>query len=251
MTIFSFTLSTAVRGYHVYQDNWEPDIGDQLYCEREPGNSYDTFAVAVKNDTAVVGHVPRLISSICSLYIRRGGSIECTITGSRRYSADLPQGGMEIPCNLTFKCSSHKECDKAVKLLNMTLFKNKDDSDKADHDSVGGLSIITPSVTIQNDLEVPPEHSRPVKNHCTNPIKAEEVIEMLSDTDDEEPSTKKLKLSIDLELIIMGEMLTDVEINTAQKLLKSQFPTIHGLQLTLLQSKKLMKIKDLSTTTFK
>ena len=28
MTFFSFTLSTAVRGYHVYQDNWEPDIED-------------------------------------------------------------------------------------------------------------------------------------------------------------------------------------------------------------------------------
>lgn len=235
MTFFSFTLSTAVRGYHVYQDNWEPDIGDQLHCEREPGNSHDTFAVAVKNDTAVVGHVPRLISSICSVYIRRGGSINCTITGSRRYSADLPQGGMEIPCVLTFKSSSHKECDKAVKLLNMTLYKNKDDSDKAGHD---GVSDITPSVTIQSDPEAPPElQSCPVENHCIDPIKAEKVIEMLSDTDDEEPSTKKLKLSIDLELIIMGEMLTDLEINFAQKILKSQFPEIHGLHLTLLQSK--------------
>ena len=31
MTFFSFTLSTAVHGYHVYQDNWEPEIGDYLY----------------------------------------------------------------------------------------------------------------------------------------------------------------------------------------------------------------------------
>ena len=35
----------------------------------------------------------------------------------------------------------------------------------------------------------------------------------------------------------MGEMLTDLEINHAQKLLKSQFPEINGLHLTLLQSK--------------
>ena len=116
----------------------------------------------------------------------------------------------------------------------MTLFKNKDNSDKTDHDSVGDLSNITPFVTIQSDLEVPPEHSHPVENHCTNPIKVEEVMEMLSDTDDEELSTKKLKLSIDLELIIIEQMLTDVEINTAQKLLKSRFPAIRGLQLAML-----------------
>ena len=144
---------------------------------------------------------------------------------------------MENPWVLTFKSFSHKECDKAVKLLNITLLKSKDDSDKADHVSEGDVSNITPSVIIQNDLEVPPEYACRVENHCTNLIKAKEVIEMLSSKDGEEPSTKKLKLLINLEFIIMGEMLTDVEINTVQKLLKSQFPTIHGLHLTLLQSK--------------
>ena len=43
---------------------------------------------------------------------------------------------------------------------------------------------------------------------------------------------KKLKLSIDLELIIMGEKLTDLEINFARKVLKSQFPEVNGLHLT-------------------
>ena len=62
LRFFSFNFSSAVCGYHVYQDNWEPDIGDQLYCEGEPGNGHDTFTVAVKNDTAMVGHVPRIIS---------------------------------------------------------------------------------------------------------------------------------------------------------------------------------------------
>ena len=38
MTLLSFTLSTAVCGYHVYQDNWEPDIEDQLYYENPEGS---------------------------------------------------------------------------------------------------------------------------------------------------------------------------------------------------------------------
>ena len=46
-----------------------------------------------------------------------------------------------VPCILTFKSSSHKECDKAVKLLNMTLSKGDNGCDKAD--MVSEISNIT------------------------------------------------------------------------------------------------------------
>lgn len=56
----------------------------------------------MKNDT-VVGHVPRKVSALCSLFLRHNGArISCQTSGGRRYSEDLPQGGMEIPCVLTF-----------------------------------------------------------------------------------------------------------------------------------------------------
>lgn len=72
-------------------------------CERELNNRKDPFAVAVvKPGVGTVGHVPRLILSACSIFIRRGGSIACQVTGPRRYSRDLSQGGVEIPCKLTF-----------------------------------------------------------------------------------------------------------------------------------------------------
>ena len=29
-----FETNSSVRGYHVYQDNWTPVIGEQLHCER-------------------------------------------------------------------------------------------------------------------------------------------------------------------------------------------------------------------------
>ena len=50
----------------------------------------------------VVGHVPRLLSCIVSLFLRRGGSVTCRVSGYRQYSSDLPQGGLEIPCIYTF-----------------------------------------------------------------------------------------------------------------------------------------------------
>ena len=67
-TLYTFTFVTGVRGYYVYQDIWRPEIGDVLHCEREIGNSHNTFAVAIRNDTEIVGHVPRLLLAIYSLY---------------------------------------------------------------------------------------------------------------------------------------------------------------------------------------
>lgn len=50
----------------------------------------------------IVGHVPQYMSTACSLFMRRGGSVYCTITERRRYSRDLPQGGMEVLCLFRF-----------------------------------------------------------------------------------------------------------------------------------------------------
>ena len=50
------------------------------------------------------------------------------------------------------------------------------------------------------------------------------------------PPKKRLK-KFNEEAIIMGEKLTDNEINLAQRILKLQFPKLSGLHSTLLQSK--------------
>ena len=89
-------------GYHVYHDIWEASVGEELPCERVDGNGADPFAVAIKRSRVVVGHIPRIISSVCSLLLRRNGVMKVEITGGRRYSAELPQGGLEIPCIITF-----------------------------------------------------------------------------------------------------------------------------------------------------
>ena len=92
-----------VRGYHVYQSIWDAAIdGENLECFREVGNIHDPSAVAIRKDGSVVGHVPRALSAVCSSFICHGGLILCRVSGSRRYSADLPQGELEVPCMLTF-----------------------------------------------------------------------------------------------------------------------------------------------------
>ena len=68
-----------------------------MLCVREPTNAVNKYAVAVVRSGTVIGHLQRKIPKICSLFLRRGGLIHCRVSGSRRYSADLPQGGLVQP----------------------------------------------------------------------------------------------------------------------------------------------------------
>ena len=71
MAISRFTVEAMIRGYHEYTESEE-----ELSCEREIVNAHDTHAYAVRNitdgDIKTVGHV---ISALCSIFIRRSGSV--------------------------------------------------------------------------------------------------------------------------------------------------------------------------------
>ena len=101
-------VDSCVRGYHVYEGIWAAALGEQIGCIREPLNAMDRYAVALKKDGAVISHLPQKILRIFSLFIRRG---ECIVTDTRRYSSDLPQGGLKIPSTLLFS-SEMKEITK-------------------------------------------------------------------------------------------------------------------------------------------
>ena len=84
----TFILDSCVRGCHVYKDLWNATPGETLTCKRERGNRNDVF---VQSNGNIVGHIPRKISCICTLFICRGRVLNCLITGLRRYSRDLSQ----------------------------------------------------------------------------------------------------------------------------------------------------------------
>ena len=62
-------MACCVRGYHVYKDIWAAAIGEVLVCSREPTNAADRYAVAVPKKETIIGHLPRKISKVCSLYL--------------------------------------------------------------------------------------------------------------------------------------------------------------------------------------
>ena len=51
---------------------------------------------------AIIGHLPRKVSRLCLLFLQRGDSCYRMYSHRRRkYSPDLPQGGLEVPCMLS------------------------------------------------------------------------------------------------------------------------------------------------------
>ncbi len=112
---FEYSIDSAIRGYHVYKNIWTPEIGEGLQLSQENGNEADQFAVATYKEEAVVGHVPREISRICWYFLEHDGEILCEVNGNKRRSP-LAQGGLEIPCKLTF-IGKPKLIKKLKKLL--------------------------------------------------------------------------------------------------------------------------------------
>ena len=62
----TFERELCVRGYHVYQRIWTAAVGEVLHCEREPTNSRDRYAVAVKNIRALNFRKPGHLRKYCN-----------------------------------------------------------------------------------------------------------------------------------------------------------------------------------------
>lgn len=200
-----------MRGFHIYKEVWEP-TEELLTCSREPSNVHDPYAVSMKTrENVIVGHVPKVISSLCNIFIAQGGTLECRVTGHKRYSVDLPQGGLELPCELYFTSSSCEQLEK-VKVL----------------------------------LEKCPAHQS-VKSNITEPMskKFKKDEEMESPTYLYVSETSEIWLSdhgycltlLDKTKLTNRSMLHDNHINFAQTILKNQFQVAEGLCSSLYQFK--------------
>jgi len=102
ISAIAFSFDSGVRGYHIYKDILSADIGSELPCCPESSNREDRYAVAVKDDTHVVGHEPRKTFFICHRFQSHSGVILCRVTGPMQYSRDLVQRGLDIPFQINF-----------------------------------------------------------------------------------------------------------------------------------------------------
>ena len=54
----NFETMPHVKECHVYKTLWIPVIGEFLLSEREPENPKDKYAVCIKKENRIVGHLP-------------------------------------------------------------------------------------------------------------------------------------------------------------------------------------------------
>ena len=81
----NFEMVSYVKGYHVYKTLWNPLIGEFLSCEREPDNAMDKYAVCVKKENKIVGHLPLeksgKFAKMIFYFLRVDGLSSCKIAG--------------------------------------------------------------------------------------------------------------------------------------------------------------------------
>ena len=68
VVVTSTDIVSNIKGYHVYKSVWTPTLQEQVYGEIEPHNPVDKYAVAVKKDENVVGHLPLGVMMIHDVY---------------------------------------------------------------------------------------------------------------------------------------------------------------------------------------
>lgn len=125
----SFTVKSFIRGYHVYKEDWEPELNEEQELKREPQNKEDPYAVAVvrplprppkdndpgqapcssaeghpnavQRNEEVIGHIPLRMASCVSKFLkRRTNKGKVVVTGKR---VNRGAGyGLEIPCEYIF-----------------------------------------------------------------------------------------------------------------------------------------------------
>ena len=70
MAMYEYQLQWCMRRYHIYKEEWEAAVGEELKCEREKNNAKDPYAVAVVRENVIAGHLPRKTSRISTLFLK-------------------------------------------------------------------------------------------------------------------------------------------------------------------------------------
>ena len=223
-------------------------MGEILRCSREVDNPYDDHAVTVICRGVTIGHVPRYVSQGFSLFLQLGGNITATVVSTRRYSRDLPQGGLEIPCQYTLEgptnevrkiriflasCESNYKLvksDSEVSMSNDNVIKTEPNSGKTTGKTKPQVNVLVPIATTSTTTN---ETIVVQQQDCI--ASAEEQVTEYNDT---WVMLERVVLKLDDRNILLdGLCLNDKHMSYTQLLLKRQFSSVLGLKSTLIAEK--------------
>ena len=73
------TLESTICAHHIYKQNWQLLVRELLTLEQEESNNrQDKFAVSLRKDATVAGHVLREFSRVFWHILRHNGTIACS-----------------------------------------------------------------------------------------------------------------------------------------------------------------------------
>ena len=172
------------------------------------------------------------------MFIRSGGSITCIVTGSRHYSVDLPQGGLEVPCRLQFKGN-----EKAINTTKPLLQNAPPEaSSQVIHEATNQDSEQAKTGDAHKFTTGATAFRQNLKSVTSEPITLPDLVNESSSSEDNvwvQVRKSKLSLSDKESLLTLERPLIDKHINFAQVLFKEQYPNVSGFMSTLLQYKPL------------
>ena len=100
-----FNVRCFIRGHHIYQTQWNAEIGARLTTtsETRPGAFVEyKYAIDVINNGKTFWHVLKFLTKLAFFFLKNGGTLHITVTGPRKYSVYLKQGELELPADFCF-----------------------------------------------------------------------------------------------------------------------------------------------------
>ena len=196
--------------------------------------------VSVIRRGVTIGHVPRYVSQGFSLFLQLGGNITATIVSARRYLRDLPQGGLEIPCQYTLEGPTNE-----VEKIRIYLVACKSNYELVNSDSVSNDNVIKtfPAKTEPqiNDLVQTAATSTATSDKTKDKMifaKQDCVVsfgEKSTECNDTWVTLERVVLKFDDRNILLNKLyLNDKHMSYMQLLLKRQFSSVLGLESTLI-----------------
>ena len=113
-------VESHIKGYHVYMNEWTPEIGEILKTCLEPKNVVDRFAVAVEKEGQIVGHLNKensgRFAKTIFYFVRANHGNACQVE-VRRKRVNIGDGqGVQVPFTLQFSGE-----EKYIKILKNSL----------------------------------------------------------------------------------------------------------------------------------
>ena len=89
-------FSSAIRGFHIYRDVWNPCKNEDLEYLFDRNNLFDMFAIKTcrAKDSLTVGHLPREVSRPAKYLLDRGATIVAKLNATHYRKSPLFQGGL-------------------------------------------------------------------------------------------------------------------------------------------------------------